>query len=80
MQDAACRGRDCLGSKPARMRRSLTGSYTNLHLLQGTVLVSLLQPTPETYDCFDDIMVGGLARSACTVLVRFFVCFANRTG
>lgn len=25
--------------------------------LQGTVLVSLLQPTPETYDCFDDVMV-----------------------
>ncbi len=22
------------------------------------MLVSLLQPTPETYDCFDDVMVG----------------------
>jgi hypothetical protein len=27
------------------------------HLVSGTVLVSLLQPTPETYNTFDDIML-----------------------
>lgn len=26
------------------------------HIIKGTVLVSLLQPAPETYDLFDDIM------------------------
>lgn len=27
------------------------------HILKGTVLVSLLQPEPETYELFDDIML-----------------------
>ncbi|GMQ08796.1 hypothetical protein CsSME_00052375 [Camellia sinensis var. sinensis] len=26
-------------------------------MLKGTTLVSLLQPTPETYDLFDDIIL-----------------------
>lgn len=34
------------------------------HIRQGTLLVALLQPTPETYHLFDDIMLlseGGFA-------------------
>ena len=27
------------------------------HILKGTVLMSLLQPEPETYELFDDIML-----------------------
>lgn len=29
----------------------------SIHILQGTALISLLQPAPETYDLFDDIML-----------------------
>lgn len=28
-----------------------------IHILQGTILISLLQPAPETYDLFDDIIL-----------------------
>lgn len=28
-----------------------------IHILQGTAVVSLLQPAPETYDLFDDIIL-----------------------
>lgn len=27
------------------------------HILQGTVLISLLQPEPETYELFDDLIL-----------------------
>ncbi|KAJ4718272.1 Pleiotropic drug resistance ABC transporter [Melia azedarach] len=29
----------------------------NVHILNGTALISLLQPAPETYDLFDDIIL-----------------------
>lgn len=29
----------------------------SIHILQGTVVISLLQPAPETYDLFDDIIL-----------------------
>lgn len=29
----------------------------SIHILKGTVLISLLQPEPETYDLFDDIIL-----------------------
>ncbi|KAL8118560.1 hypothetical protein AgCh_016183 [Apium graveolens] len=29
----------------------------SVHILQGTALISLLQPDPETYDLFDDIII-----------------------
>ncbi|KAJ4718269.1 Pleiotropic drug resistance ABC transporter [Melia azedarach] len=29
----------------------------NIHILNGTALISLLQPAPETYDLFDDIIL-----------------------
>jgi ABC-type multidrug transport system ATPase subunit len=29
----------------------------SIHILQGTTVVSLLQPAPETYDLFDDIIL-----------------------
>ncbi|KAL8113886.1 hypothetical protein AgCh_020971 [Apium graveolens] len=29
----------------------------SVHILQGTALISLLQPAPETYDLFDDIIL-----------------------
>ncbi|XP_078168196.1 ABC transporter G family member 36-like isoform X2 [Carex rostrata] len=29
----------------------------SIHILQGTAVISLLQPAPETYDLFDDIIV-----------------------
>ncbi|XAR70928.1 Xenobiotic-transporting ATPase [Bertholletia excelsa] len=29
----------------------------SIHILQGTTLISLLQPAPETYDLFDDIIL-----------------------
>ncbi|WOH07453.1 hypothetical protein DCAR_0726883 [Daucus carota subsp. sativus] len=29
----------------------------SVHILQGTALISLLQPTPETYELFDDIIL-----------------------
>jgi hypothetical protein len=38
---------------------------------QATVLMSLLQPPPETYDLFDDIMLlsdGALALPAPTII------------
>jgi ABC-type multidrug transport system ATPase subunit len=28
-----------------------------VHILNGTVVISLLQPAPETYDLFDDIIL-----------------------
>lgn len=28
-----------------------------IHILEGTILISLLQPAPETYDLFDDIIL-----------------------
>lgn len=28
-----------------------------IHVLGGTALISLLQPAPETYDLFDDVLV-----------------------
>lgn len=29
----------------------------SIHILNGTALISLLQPAPETYDLFDDIIL-----------------------
>ena len=29
----------------------------SIHILKGTTLISLLQPAPETYDLFDDIIL-----------------------
>ncbi|KAH7841200.1 hypothetical protein Vadar_026918 [Vaccinium darrowii] len=29
----------------------------SVHILQGTIVISLLQPAPETYDLFDDIIL-----------------------
>jgi len=29
----------------------------SIHILKGTALVSLLQPAPETYELFDDIIL-----------------------
>lgn len=29
----------------------------SIHILQGTAVISLLQPPPETYDLFDDIIL-----------------------
>ncbi|KAF3618071.1 Pleiotropic drug resistance protein 3 [Capsicum annuum] len=29
----------------------------SIHILQGTAVISLLQPAPETYDLFDDIII-----------------------
>lgn len=29
----------------------------SIHILKGTALISLLQPAPETYDLFDDIIL-----------------------
>ena len=29
----------------------------SVHILQATALISLLQPAPETYDLFDEIML-----------------------
>lgn len=29
----------------------------SIHILQGTALISLLQPAPETYELFDDIIL-----------------------
>ena len=29
----------------------------SIHILQGTAIISLLQPAPETYDLFDDIIL-----------------------
>ena len=29
----------------------------NIHILNGTAVISLLQPAPETYDLFDDIIL-----------------------
>ena len=29
----------------------------SVHILQGTALISLLQPAPETYNLFDDIIL-----------------------
>ena len=29
----------------------------SIHVLQGTAVISLLQPAPETYDLFDDIIL-----------------------
>ena len=41
------------------------------HIRKATVLVSLLQPTPETYNLFDDIMLlseGTLCKHECGAL------------
>ena len=29
----------------------------SIHILKGTAIISLLQPAPETYDLFDDIIL-----------------------
>lgn len=29
----------------------------SIHILKGTAVISLLQPAPETYDLFDDIIL-----------------------
>ena len=29
----------------------------SIHILQGTAVISLLQPVPETYELFDDIIL-----------------------
>lgn len=29
----------------------------SIHILEGTALISLLQPAPETYDLFDDVIL-----------------------
>lgn len=29
----------------------------SIHILEGTTVISLLQPAPETYDLFDDIIL-----------------------
>lgn len=37
-------------------------------VMQATVLMSLLQPPPEVFDLFDDVMMlaeGALSRSSC---------------
>lgn len=36
-----------------------------VHLRAGTVLMSLLQPAPEVYNLFDDIMLLSEGMSAC---------------
>jgi ABC-type multidrug transport system ATPase subunit len=29
----------------------------NIHILQGAAVISLLQPSPETFDLFDDVIL-----------------------
>lgn len=46
------------------------------HILKGTVLMSLLQPEPETYELFDDIMLiseGQIVyQGPCEHVIEFF--------
>ncbi|KAJ7966133.1 Pleiotropic drug resistance ABC transporter [Quillaja saponaria] len=48
----------------------------SIHILKGTALVSLLQPAPETYDLFDDIILltDGLIvyQGPCENVLEFF--------
>ncbi|KAF8676075.1 hypothetical protein HU200_047580 [Digitaria exilis] len=48
---------------------------TFVHVLEGTALISLLQPSPETYELFDDIIVlsdGKIVYQGPRVLVQEF--------
>ncbi len=51
------------------------------HLRQATMLVALLQPTPETYNLFDDILLmsegGHLHLCSCTTTADVAVHGAN---
>ena len=48
-----------------------------VHMAQGTVLMALLQPAPEVYDLFDDIMLlceGRPSVSRAHHLAQSYVC------
>lgn len=51
---------------------------TQAHLLGSTMLVSLLQPPPETYDLFDDIIL--LAEGAPHACLAGLLCHMLLTG
>ena len=43
-----------------------------VHLRQATVLMALLQPAPETYELFDDVLLlseGGLGVQCCVIVL-----------
>jgi len=42
------------------------------HLRQATMLIALLQPTPETYHLFDDIMLLSEGGQACCMRLQLF--------
>ncbi|KAH9724816.1 ABC transporter G family member 40 [Citrus sinensis] len=48
----------------------------NIHILNGTAVISLLQPAPETYDLFDDIILlsdGQIVyQGPCELVLDFF--------
>lgn len=59
-----------------------------VHLLDSTVMMSLLQPAPEVFDLFDDVMLLRLVllrlvcrgSSACLSLSGFFHCACHANG
>lgn len=54
----------------------------SIHVLQGTAIISLLQPAPETYDLFDDIILlsdGQIVyQGPCENVLEFFECMGFR--
>lgn len=48
----------------------------SIHILEGTAVISLLQPAPETYDLFDDIILlsdGKIVyQGPCEYVLEFF--------
>lgn len=49
------------------------------HIRQATLLVALLQPTPETYHLFDDIMLLSEGELTGPSLVQCYVCISRLT-
>lgn len=48
---------DHVGEASDKMSRRGHGCTSNDGVVQGTVLMALLQPAPEVYELFDDIML-----------------------
>ncbi|KAF9597648.1 hypothetical protein IFM89_020408 [Coptis chinensis] len=48
-----------------------------VHILGGTAMIALLQPAPETYDLFDDIVLLSMDILCTGVLVRMFLSSLN---
>lgn len=53
-----------------------------VHILHGTAVIALLQPAPECYDLFDDIILiseGQIVyQGPCNCVLEFFECLGFR--